>query len=76
MTKRVKPTEAEFVVLDDEVKHIPTGAIWSAYPGHREASHYRPVMLGSVLPNGDDYRPDEVKVIALHLLANRPGVKG
>ena len=75
MARHVKPTETEFVVREDEVEHIPTGATWSAYPRRPEPSHYRPAMLGSVLPNGDDYRDHEVEEIALRLLANRSSLK-
>jgi hypothetical protein len=75
MARYLKPTEAEFVVRDDEVEHTPTGATWSAYPGHPEPSHLRRAMLGSVLPNGDDYREHEVTAVALRLLANRPNLK-
>jgi hypothetical protein len=65
------PSEDEFEVKENEVVHKPTGATWTAYTGRPEPANCRQAMLGSVLPNGDDYRPHEVELIALRLLANR-----
>jgi hypothetical protein len=67
-----KPSRGEFEIHGDEIVHRPTGATWEAYEGHPEPSHYRASMLGSVLPNGNDYREDEVIEMALRLLADRP----
>ncbi len=67
-----KVTEAQFELIENEVTHKPTGASWRAYPGQREAHSKAPKMLGSVLANGEDYRPHEVEEVALRLLANRP----
>jgi hypothetical protein len=72
MARLVKPTHAEFEMKENEVVHKPTNATWTAYPGSPEAKSYRPSMLGSVLPNGDGYREDEVKAMALRLLSGRP----
>lgn len=69
------PTEDEFEVTDNEVVHKPTDATWTAYEGRREPADYRPAMLGSVLPNGDDHRKGEVEEIALRLLASRPNLR-
>jgi hypothetical protein len=69
------PTEAEFEVTENEVVHIPTGATWTAYSGHPEPANFRPSMLGSVLHDGDDYRPYEVQAMAQRLLANRTNLK-
>ena len=65
------PSEAEFEVRENEVEHRPTGAAWSAYAGRPEPANYRQSMLGSVLPNGDDYREHEVAEIAYRLLRER-----
>jgi hypothetical protein len=72
MARRVKPSLEEFELSENEVVHTPTNATWTAYPGRPEPHLYRASMLGSVLPNGDDYREDEVTAIALKLLAERP----
>ena len=65
------PAEDEFDVRENEVEHKPTGATWTAYPGRPEPANYRRAMLGSVLPNGDDYREHEVAEIAYRLLRDR-----
>jgi hypothetical protein len=65
------PSVAEFEVDGDEVIHKPTNATWTAYPGRPEPHLFRQSMLGSVLPNGDDYREHEVTEIALRLLRER-----
>jgi hypothetical protein len=72
---RIKPTADEFEVKANEVIHKPTGATWTAYPGDPDPSTHRASTLGSVLQNGDDYRPHEVTEIALRLLRDRPGLK-
>lgn len=72
---RTRVTEDQFKVEENEVIHLPTNARWTAYPGRPEPAHHSPGMLGSVLPNGDDYRPDDVHPIAIRLLAARPGLQ-
>jgi len=71
MDSRVIPTRDEFTLKGDEVTHNPTGATWTAYPGIAEPHLHRRAMLGSILPNGDDYRPYEVTAIAKLLLRER-----
>jgi hypothetical protein len=71
MARRVLPEDSEFEIRENEVEHKPTGATWTAYPARPEAHLYRQAMLGSVLPNGDDYREHEVTEIALRLLRER-----
>jgi hypothetical protein len=71
MARRVLPTREEFEVSENQVVHTPTNATWTAYPGHARAHLYRPSRLGGVLPNGDDYREDEVTEMALRLMAER-----
>jgi len=68
---RKRPSIEEFEVLGNLVVHKPTGAAWTAYDGDPEPSIYRPGRLGSVLPNGDDYREKEVGEIARRLLRER-----
>lgn len=69
---RTRVTEDQFQVDENEVTHTPTSARWTAYPGRPEPHRYSEGMLGSVLPNGDDYWRDDVERIALKLLAARP----
>jgi hypothetical protein len=71
MARRVRPKREEFDVSENEVVHKPTNATWTAYSGRPEPHPCRPSMLGSVLPNGDDYRENEVTEMALRLLAER-----
>ena len=71
MARRVEPAREEFDVRENEVVHRPTNATWTADPGVAYHKLYRQSMLGSVLPNGDDYREDEVAKIALQLLRER-----
>lgn len=66
-----KVLDDQFEIRENEVIHRPTNARWSAYPGRPEANIRSLGMLGSVLPNGDDYRQDEVERVALRLLAAR-----
>ena len=65
----------EFEVRGDEVTHRPTNARWTAHPGDPLPHLQNPGMLGSVLPDGDEYREDDVLQIALKLLRERPGVR-
>jgi hypothetical protein len=66
---RLRPTREEFKVRGNEVEHLPTRATWTMYP---ERHLYRQCLLGSVLPNGNEYREDEVTIMALELLAEQP----
>jgi hypothetical protein len=75
MASRVRPTRAEFEIGQNEVVHMPTNATWTAYPGRAEAKSFRPSRLGTVLPSGADYDVDEVKALAMKLLAERPIAK-
>ena len=71
MAQRVRPTRDEFEVTENEVIHMPTGATWMANPGDPMPKFFREAKLGSVLPNGDDYRPHEVREMAEQLLKER-----
>ena len=68
---RTRVTADQFKLEGHEVVHVPTGARWTAYPGQPEAHSKNLGMLGSVLPNGDDYRPHDVEPIALKMLRER-----
>lgn len=59
-----KPTKDEFQMLDNGVLHVPTNAGFTSQYGGTELTHAELGGLGSVLPNGDDYRDDEVAGMA------------
>jgi hypothetical protein len=69
--KEMKPSIREFELKGDSVIHVPTNAMWSAFPGSPAVSFHRPSNLGSKRPNGVDYHPEEVGHIARKLLAAR-----
>jgi hypothetical protein len=71
MARYLKPAIEEFELNGDQVVHKPTGATWTAYPGQAEPHLFRRSMLGSALPNGDDYHEHEVTQMAWKLLADR-----
>jgi hypothetical protein len=64
-------SRAEFEIKGDESIHKPTGARFSAHEGRREISHINWGTAGNVQPNGDDYRPHEIREIAAQLLKER-----
>ena len=66
-----KVTADQFRLDGDEVIHTPTGARWTAYAGRPEPHLESLSMLGSVLPNGDDYRREDVLPFALKMLRER-----
>ena len=63
-----KPSEDQFVLEGNRVRHVPTDAWWSAYPHSSEPQIHSKGMLGSVLENGDDYDCSEVQSMALRIL--------
>jgi hypothetical protein len=71
MAKRVRPSRQQFEVTKDKVIHKPTDATWYAFADEAYPHLFVRSMLGSVLPNGDDYREDEVTAMALELLRER-----
>ena len=58
----------KFEIKGDESIRKPTGARFSADEGRREISHINWGTAGNVQPNGDDYRPHEIREIAAQLL--------
>ena len=61
-------TEEEFEIEKDGVRHKPTGAWFTAYPGmalHKVTRN----MLGSVLPDGREYRENDVTEVAQRVWA-------
>jgi hypothetical protein len=67
----VTPTLHEFDLSGNVVTHKPTGATWVAYDGVKTRHSFKRGSLGRMLPNGDDYYPEEVAAFAHTLLAER-----
>jgi hypothetical protein len=65
------PTIEEFELDGNVVTHVPTNAKWTAYEGARTPHLFSRGTLGRILPNGDDYFPEEVAILALKMLAGR-----
>ena len=70
MTKS-EVTEDQFELDGDTVCHKPTNAYFHAYPNEAEFHSYDVGGLGSVLPDGRDFREHEVKATANSILAKR-----
>jgi len=68
---RTKVTADQFRLEGNKVVHIPTNARWTAYPGRPEPHMENLGMLGSVLPNGDDYCKEDVMPFVLKMLRER-----
>jgi hypothetical protein len=67
-----KVTRDQFEVSRNEIRHKPTGAAFTSYPGRdKEISHINWGRCGDVLPNGDDYSRNEVGKIAAMLMAEQ-----
>jgi hypothetical protein len=64
--RSVKPKREEFKITDKDITHEPTRWSLSFYPNGSPANA-RLGHLGSVLPDGRDYRDDEVQTMAWQL---------
>src|ERR1700751_1041963 len=53
----------QFKLAPKGIVHLPTGAAYIPHPGAPYVGTMNPNQLGNVLPNGEDYRPHEVKAI-------------
>jgi hypothetical protein len=53
----------QFVISPKGITHAPTGATHTPHPGAPHYGNMNPGQLGNVLPNGEDYRPDEVEAL-------------
>ena len=49
----------QFEISPKGITHKPTRATFSRYPGEPGWGQLDPGQLGNVLPNGDDYEPQE-----------------
>jgi hypothetical protein len=61
----------QFEISPKGITHKPTGASFTPYPGEPSSGTMNLGQLGSVLPNGDDYRPHEVQAMMRQLWAVR-----
>lgn len=66
-----KITPEQFEIQDSGVRHTPTGARFSAYPGRSDFSTVNWGRAGDILPNGDDYRPADILAMAEKLWSQR-----
>jgi hypothetical protein len=62
-----KVSEDQFDISDEGIEHTPTGYKFKPYPGNPYSGSLHKGMLGSVLPNGEDYRPHEVEQMSRRL---------
>ena len=53
----------QFIVTAKGITHKPTGAMFTPHPGSPHSGTLSLGQLGNVLPNGEDHRPEEVKVM-------------
>ena len=71
---RTKVTREQFEILENKsfdtviVKHTPTGARFTAYPGRQAFSSENLGRAGDVLDNGDEYHEEDIRAGALEVL--------
>jgi hypothetical protein len=53
----------QFEISPKSITHKPTGATYTPHPGAPHFGTMNLSQLGKVLPNGEDYRPHEVKAM-------------
>ena len=56
-------TRDQFVVSDEGITHVPTGATFVPHPGSLNSGSMYLGQLGKVLENGDDHAPVEVEAM-------------
>ena len=59
----------QFKISPKGITHLPTGATYTAHPGAPFSGNMNPSQLGNVLPNGEDYRRNEVETLMEQLWA-------
>jgi hypothetical protein len=64
-------TRDQFVVKENEVVHLPTGARFIAEPGDGHPVQVIWGGAGDRLDAGEDYRPDAIELVAAQLLMER-----
>jgi hypothetical protein len=69
-------TRDQFEVTRNEVRHKPTGASFTSYPGlDRVICNVKWGKCGQVLPSGEDYSCEEVEVMARSLMLEQTGYR-
>jgi hypothetical protein len=67
-------TRGQFEVTRNEVKHKPTGATFTSYPGlDKVICSVKWGKCGSVLPSGENYSCEDVEAMARSLMREAPG---
>lgn len=65
-------TADQFEVTRNEVRHKPTGAAFTSYPGFDKViASVKWGRCGRVLPSGENYSCDEVEAMAKLLIGGR-----
>jgi hypothetical protein len=59
----------QFVVTAEGITHIPTGATFTPHPGSSDSGNLYNGRLANVLKNGDDHRPEDVRVMMQQIWA-------
>ncbi len=69
-------TRDQFEVERNEVRHTPSGASFTSYPGMgKVVSGVSWGRCGEQLPNGENYSRDEVEAVAKMLMAEHVNAK-
>jgi hypothetical protein len=67
-------TRDQFEVKRNEVRHRPTGASFTSYPGlDKVIASVKWGKCGRVLPSGENYSSEDVEAMARSLMLERPG---
>jgi hypothetical protein len=53
----------QFKISSRSITHKPTGATYTPHPGAPHSGTMNLNQLGTLLPNGEDYRPHEVQMM-------------
>ena len=69
MNRLIKVTREQFILHNDSIIHRPTGSWLVAYPEMPDPCRVN--IHDDVMPNGDDYRSDEIMTIGRQLLRER-----
>lgn len=57
----------QFEITDKGITHKPTGCTFTPHPGQPMSGNMLMGQLGNKLPSGEDYRPEDVKVMMQQL---------
>jgi hypothetical protein len=68
---KTRVTRSQFEIGENEVRHIPTGARFWAYPGIAEPHRCNRGRADIRFPNGEDYHLSDIQVVATQLLVER-----